>query len=894
MPKIKSKVVRVKDAEGIWHDMPAVISKESIRAAEAAHAYSEQAAESAEEARIAAQGAGKDYITPEMFGAVGEGGVVIIDRFNEMLAYAAANQKNVALVSDIELQFYQNDDLSTNAERGSYYKTNPIRLNMEGAKGIEIDGMGHTIRMTGLTRAYQETVLDTGGTAYDFFDALVLRQCDDIAIRNLHIKGEYVYYNYPTYEGEPEDAMGYNAARAIGIALRGCYNISITSCTFDGILGNGINIKSASVDLGGGRSGMKWSRGITCSDCVFTNILEDSFDVMAGAENAVITNCTFYNDKHGVETANQLSNTTYEDESIYSGEPYLHSTLVSNCWFMDCNFGVISNSTDCVTNCAFIETRFRVGPSSRSVFSNCIVRPNRPVSIYNTRGKARFSNIKFLYPRIAHEDPTDYVYQRQSASAELSGPKEKYNYVWIPDITVPGTGDTYLYNSYIAAKASDSSTAGDIEFADCTFEFGDKFRIDTTYRTMHFAGCLFQGGTLEDGQHTPIKASAQTFYISNTQIGKIHNSSTDPYSVKVFDCEPDVIPSEGDLNSYLWEGITHEYRAETDSTLANAPEAIRTGSQVVGSNPAQYAVTTRFRLYVEKLNHAVNRSVLQILITIPTAVSGTPTIYSRILIGAGWTAWAEIGSGGGGAGYEQTSNKVTAITGSSTDVQYPSAKAVWDTMEAKSNKVTAITAESTDVQYPSARSVYDIVAENAMMEFTTPVTLGSSDWINSRFIYVANGNGSIQDNQYGTVGMTDAKSRVSVAVEIPAGADQLVYTRRENTSSTTSAGTAFYGAAYSDAEPHASYISGIRDVAGTDAYGYELTTADIPTGAKYVRFTWFGTDSAVSSFTNSFSATFVAHSNFPDLLTPPSADGTYVLQATVSSGAVTYAWVSAT
>ena len=44
MPVIKSKVVRVKDADGIWHDLPATVSQESFRAAE-------RAAESVEEAK---------------------------------------------------------------------------------------------------------------------------------------------------------------------------------------------------------------------------------------------------------------------------------------------------------------------------------------------------------------------------------------------------------------------------------------------------------------------------------------------------------------------------------------------------------------------------------------------------------------------------------------------------------------------------------------------------------------------------------------------------------------------------------------------------------------------------------------------------------------------------
>ena len=47
MPVIKSKVIRVKDADGIWHDLPATVSEESFRAAERAAESAESAAQSA-------------------------------------------------------------------------------------------------------------------------------------------------------------------------------------------------------------------------------------------------------------------------------------------------------------------------------------------------------------------------------------------------------------------------------------------------------------------------------------------------------------------------------------------------------------------------------------------------------------------------------------------------------------------------------------------------------------------------------------------------------------------------------------------------------------------------------------------------------------------------------
>lgn len=95
-------------------------------------------------------------------------------------------------------------------------------------------------------------------------------------------------------------------------------------------------------------------------------------------------------------------------------------------------------------------------------------------------------------------------------------------------------------------------------------------------------------------------------------------------------------------------------------------------------------------------------------------------------------------------GKEDKSNKVTTISSASTDDQYPSAKLVYDQLETKadttdipikvseltndsgylvasdisgkedsSNKVTSLSASSTDTQYPSAKAVYDGLAGKA-------------------------------------------------------------------------------------------------------------------------------------------------------------------------------------
>ena len=64
-------------------------------------------------------------------------------------------------------------------------------------------------------------------------------------------------------------------------------------------------------------------------------------------------------------------------------------------------------------------------------------------------------------------------------------------------------------------------------------------------------------------------------------------------------------------------------------------------------------------------------------------------------------------------GKESTTNKVTAFS-SPTDTEYPSAKLVDDSLALKedaSNKVTSIDNTSTDTQYPSAKCVYDLIGD---------------------------------------------------------------------------------------------------------------------------------------------------------------------------------------
>ena len=80
---------------------------------------------------------------------------------------------------------------------------------------------------------------------------------------------------------------------------------------------------------------------------------------------------------------------------------------------------------------------------------------------------------------------------------------------------------------------------------------------------------------------------------------------------------------------------------------------------------------------------------------------------------------------------ENVSNKVTSVSSASTDVQYPSAKLLYDQLALKEdalNKVTSISSLSTDIEYPSAKLVYDQLAlkQNKVTYSTTDLTAGTS------------------------------------------------------------------------------------------------------------------------------------------------------------------------
>ena len=60
---------------------------------------------------------------------------------------------------------------------------------------------------------------------------------------------------------------------------------------------------------------------------------------------------------------------------------------------------------------------------------------------------------------------------------------------------------------------------------------------------------------------------------------------------------------------------------------------------------------------------------------------------------------------------EETANKVTSVSADSTDRQYPSAKAVYDTIQATKPDIVTPSAASTDTQAASAKAVWDMLGD---------------------------------------------------------------------------------------------------------------------------------------------------------------------------------------
>ena len=89
------------------------------------------------------------------------------------------------------------------------------------------------------------------------------------------------------------------------------------------------------------------------------------------------------------------------------------------------------------------------------------------------------------------------------------------------------------------------------------------------------------------------------------------------------------------------------------------------------------------------------------------------------------------------------------------------------------------------------------------------------------------------------------------------GFDQILMTMCVDTNATTQRGCAFYSA-----KNVSSYISGVRDTRGQSAQGVETRLIDVPSGAKYLRTTWYATGGQYEQL-GTFSCYGIIKSNLP-------------------------------
>ena len=513
-------------------------------------------------------------------------------------------------------------------------------------------------------------------------------------------------------------------------------------------------------------------------------------------------------------------------------------------------------------------------------------KTNKTIKIY------KYSNNQYSGLATNLEEDVDgiYGYLYSIKYREYDYTHDKY---WLPDLANDDVNKKAMIYAVVAQADHEAGLEGPLEFSNCTFEFGDRFQIWTSYRTIHFSDCLFKGGTLTNGEYIDITGdSTQSIYLNNTKIEKIVNAI--PYRYEL-----NLISSGTDMNNLLDETKEYEYRGGTGNVISNIPSNL--------------SAEIPFRLFVHKLNHSASRSVSQIILTAPTGAQGRPAIYQRVWRNTGWSSWIALTGDNDSSSYEQTSNKVTSISDSSTDTQYPSAKAVWSTMEAKTNKVTSISGSSTDTQYPSAKAVWDTMeakanrvteitriptnqqyptakavkdAMDSVAAVSVPANTAVTSWKTNKGIQWANGTES---------GFSNGRWQDTSPIAVPFGATRLIYSQVTLTDASSNYGLAFYKSTYDDTNTSsyaASYISGVQHLVSQAALGTRINTVDIPPNAAYVRIT-YGTASYNAAFDGTFYCAFVnaAGEILYNLLTTPEADGTYVLKATVNSGNVTYEWV---
>ncbi len=176
---------------------------------------------------------------------------------------------------------------------------------------------------------------------------------------------------------------------------------------------------------------------------------------------------------------------------------------------------------------------------------------------------------------------------------------------------------------------------------------------------------------------------------------------------------------------------------------------------------------------------------------------------------------------------EDVSNKVTSVSASSTNTQYPSALATYSFVTNKvgegmadkediSNKVIAISSESTNTQYPSAKAVNSLVTNVAYDLKNTPI------------VFLSGTNVTLTDNSVHKIPITaNTTFHVPTVTDVTRFHQMLVllYMPTAYTIDFGTNGNYFWG--YSPDMTRAGYYTVIYEFDGTDWYVGVLYRSDV-------------------------------------------------------------------
>lgn len=209
-------------------------------------------------------------ICPEMIGAV-PSGICDISKFEHLFDIA----KNIEFIDDYTFTFIQNSTVQS-----------PTRIKIENKTGILVNGNGHTITMSGLTKAYLESINDISSSGRDIFSFLAFHECENITVKNINFVG--------TNAADAKNAFRFVSPRSIGVAFKGSRNGLVENVNGTDILGNVVNTTTAD-DLSTG------CEDIIISNCKAHNCYENGFNIMGESVNCIIDGCVSIRCGTGIE-----------------------------------------------------------------------------------------------------------------------------------------------------------------------------------------------------------------------------------------------------------------------------------------------------------------------------------------------------------------------------------------------------------------------------------------------------------------------------------------------------------------------------------------------------------------------------------------------------------------